>query len=117
MGMYLRIIAYTALAALALDFYLSYRKTTGTVWQKLLGAGKTSASILQARVIAMGGIGLNAITDLADVIGNPALKAMIDQYINAPAVGWTMVAVAFIAEFARRRTLTVPLAGTSGTEK
>lgn len=113
MGFYFRIVAYTALAVLLFDFYTSYRKAEGTVWQKLLGAGKTSASILQARVFAIGGIALNGITDLSDMIGNPALKAMIDQYINAPAVGWTMVAMAFVAEWARRRRLSVPVLGTA----
>lgn len=114
MGFYFRIIAYTALVALAADFYLSYRKQEGTVWQKLLAAGKSSASILQARVAAIGGIALNGIVDIADIIGNPGLKAMIDQYINAPAVGWTMVGMAFVAEWARRRTLVVPVVGSSG---
>lgn len=112
MGFYIRIAAYLALAALGYDFYMSYRKTTGTVWEKLLGAGKASATILQARVAAIGGIALNGIVDLSDIIGNPSLKAMIDQYINAPAVGWTMVGMAVVAEYTRRRTLLTPVIGT-----
>lgn len=113
----LRLIAYAALAALAYDFYTSYRGATGTWRDKLLAAGKSSASIAQARIAAMGGIVLNGIVDISDMIGNPALKAMIDQYVNAPAVGWTMVAMALVAEWARRRSLKVPVLGSSGTEK
>lgn len=107
MGLYIHLVVYAALGMLVYDFVKSYRAGTGTTWQKLLAAGKGTASILQARVAAMGGLALTGLVDLADMIGNPGVKSFVDQYLGdkGPAVGWTMVACALIAEWARRRTL------------
>lgn len=102
------------LLALILDFVMGYRKGEGGTWQKFLSAGKNSASILAARVGYIGGLALQAIVEIADVVASPTVKAFIDQYVNAKAVGWTLIAAAFIAEIARRRTLTVPVIGQSG---
>lgn len=102
-------------AALVLDLVHGYRSGEGSVGDKLLAAGKNSASILAARVGMIGGFGLQAIVVLSDAIASPGVKAFVDQYMNANAVGYTMIAAALIAEIARRRTLTVPVIGQSGT--
>lgn len=99
------------LAGLTVDAIHGYAKGTGSMWDKMLSMGKSSASILAARVGAIGGLGLQGIVEIADVVATPGVKAFVDQYINAPAVGWTMVACALVAEIARRRTLSAPLVG------
>lgn len=102
------------LGALILDLVTGYRKNEGSTWEKLLAAGKNSASILSARVMMIGGLLQQSIVEIADVIASPTVKAFVDQYMSAKAVGWTMIGAAFIAEIARRRTLSVPVLGPSG---
>lgn len=103
------------LVGLVVDAVHGYRTGTGSVWQKLLAVGKNSASILAARVGMLGGLGLQAIVEISDIVASPGVKAFVDQYASAKAIGWTMIAAAFISEIARRRTLTVPVIGQSGT--
>lgn len=110
-------LAWGIVLALAMDLVHGYWTGNGTVWEKMLAAGKSSASILAARVGMLGGAALSVVEQLADVIASPTVKSFIDQYMNAKAVGWTMIAAAFIAEMARRRTLTVPVLGQSGSEE
>lgn len=110
------IFIWVVLIGLVADAVHGYVTGTGTVWDKMLAVGKSSASILSARVGMIGGFGLQAIVSLAEVISSPTVKAFVDQYINASAVGYTMIVAAVIAEVARRRTLTVPVLGQSGSE-
>lgn len=116
MSMLGTIFIWVVLIGLVADAVHGYVTGTGNVWDKMLAVGKSSASIMSARVGMIGGFGLQAIVSLAEVIASPGVKAFVDQYINASAVGYTMIAAAVIAEIARRRTLTVPVLGQSGQE-
>lgn len=110
------IFIWVILVGLVADAVHSYVTGTGNVWQRMLAVGKSSASIMSARIGMIGGFGLQAIVSVADAVSSPGVKAFVDQYINASAVGYTMIAAALIAEIARRRTLTVPVLGQSGSE-
>lgn len=100
----------------ALDLVHGYWTGTGTIWERMLVAGKSSSSILAARVGLLGGTAMQMIEQFADIITSPTIKSYVDQYMNAKAVGWTLIGFAVIAEAARRRNLTVPLLGQSGSE-
>jgi hypothetical protein len=101
----LDLILLAALLYVAVDFYRSYCAATGTVWQRLLAAGKSSATILWQRfVIAVAALS-NGLVWLADVANAPAVSDAIKAALQPQYVAAFVVAVAIITELARRRTL------------
>lgn len=95
------------LVGLVADAVHAYYTTTGTAWQRLLAVGKTSATIMVARLGAIGGLALNAAIEIADLVGSPAVSAALTQYVDAKAVGYTLAVAAIVVEWSRRRTLRV----------
>lgn len=94
-------------AGLVADAVHGYYTATGTVWERLLAVGKSSATIMVARLGAIGGFVLNALVEIADLIGSPAISSALTTYVDAKAVGYTLVAAAIVVEWSRRRTLRV----------
>jgi hypothetical protein len=99
-------IAVTAaLIYLIVDAVISYRSAVGTVWQRVLAAGKQSATILWARfTIAVAALA-NGLIWLADLLNAPNVANAIQQFMGPKTVAAIMVTVAFVSELARRRTL------------
>lgn len=111
MTVMLWIIFWVVLLALVVDAVHGYVHSTGTVWDRLLAVGKDSATILVARAGAIGGLGLNAIVQVADLLGAPSVSTALTTYVNTKAVGYTLAAAALVVEISRRRTLDVPVLG------
>jgi hypothetical protein len=99
------IICLTLLAVLVVDAVHSYRTSDGQWRQKLLAVGKQSAVIAAARIGAIGGLVLDMVVEIANVVASPEIGTLITNNISGKAVGYTIVAAALIAEAARRRSL------------
>lgn len=99
------ILLLALLAWIVFDAVRTYRATIGTVWDKLLAAGKDSATILWARFTVLIAALVNALVWLADVLNQPQVSIAIKTYLTPQLVAGIMIAIAFITELARRRTL------------
>jgi hypothetical protein len=94
-----------ALAYIIIDAVISYRAAVGTVWQRLLAAGKESATILWARFTVVVGVVVNGLVWMADVLHAPEVANAIQTYGGPKAAAAVLIVVAVITEMARRRTL------------
>jgi hypothetical protein len=105
----IRILVVIALIALvaysAIDLAIRYRVTVGSPWERLIVAGRDSATILWQRfVIIVAGLA-GSLGELADWLNEPALKEAIQASLKPEYVAVFTVAVALVTIVARKRTL------------
>jgi hypothetical protein len=83
-----------------------YRKATGSTWERLLSAGKESATILWGKFcILLSGL-IASLDSLADLLNMPELKTYIEMALGNPkAVAGVMLALSVVTIYARKRTL------------
>lgn len=105
------IVFYLVLGVLVVDAGHSFLTATGPFKERLLAIGKNSATISMARAGLIAGMSIPELIDLANVAISPEVRPFIEQVIPVKAVGWTMMVAAVIAEYSRKRTLSVPLIG------
>ena len=88
------------------DIYRGYAKGTGTTWERLLNAGKDSATMLWGKfTIVLAGI-VGNLDKVADFLGQPEVKTYIETALGNPkAVALAMVGIAAVTMWARLRTL------------
>jgi hypothetical protein len=87
------------------DAVRGYHSAAGSIWQRMLAAGKSSATIVWARFTVMVAAFVNCLVWLADVVNAPTVATAITTYLKPSVVAGIMVTVALITELARRRTL------------
>ena len=75
------------------------------VWEKTKSWFKHSATILWARIVALGGVLFAALGTVGDVFDFPGVKENIQVLLDPHYVPYYMIAIALITELARRRTL------------
>jgi len=101
----LDLILAATLLYVVIDFVRSYCAAVGSTWQRMLAAGRHSATILWQRFT----IALAALADvlvwLADLLDAPAVAEPIKSVLQPQYVAVFVVAVAIVGELARRRTL------------
>lgn len=108
----MQIIRFIIIAAIitlvvytAVDLWLRYRDAVGSPWQRLLSAGRDSATILWQRfVIVVTGLA-GTLGEAADWLNEPALKDAITAALKPEYVAAFTIAVALITIAARKRTL------------
>ena len=105
MKLLFNLILLAAFAYVAWDFYADYRAAAGTVWQRLLAAGKTSATILWSRFTILTTAMSNSLVWLAGLLGAPGVEDAIKAALQPVYVAGFVVFIAVITELARRRTL------------
>ncbi len=89
----------------AADFFHGYRQAGGSLWMRLVAAGKGSATILWARLmLVIGGLADLAV-EAAGWLDAPGVSDAVKSMLQPQYVGAFIVAVALVSEFARRRTL------------
>jgi hypothetical protein len=93
------------LAYIVFEAVKDYRAAAGSVWQRVLAAGKASATIAWARFTVIVAALANSLVWLADVVNAPTVATAIETYLKPSVVAGIMVTVALITEMARRRTL------------
>lgn len=81
----------------------AYRAATGSVWQKVLAAGRDSLTIVWLRFVGFVGAGIDLLVQGADLINAPQVSAAISSYGNPKIVAGVLIGVAVIGEWARRR--------------
>jgi len=99
-AIFLAIFAYYGVT-----MFLGYRAATGTTWQRLLSAGKDSATKLWAKLVGIVATILGFVSSGADYLNAPQVSAAIQQYAKPQWVAGIMLAVMVITELARNRTL------------
>lgn len=101
-----------ALALVALVIYIvatgyaQFAKSSGTVWERLLAAGRDSATILWGKFcLVLAGI-IGNLDSTADVLNLPEMKTFINSWVGDPKlIAGIMAAIAFVSILARKRTL------------
>ena len=85
---------------------LAYRKATGSTWERLLCAGRESATILWGKFcLLLSGL-VASLDSLADLLNVPELKTWIETALGNPkAVAAIMLVLSAVSIYARRRTL------------
>jgi hypothetical protein len=102
------LIVAVAVVYLIVDTVRTFLSSAGTIWQRLWAAARHSATVLWARFVVAVAAGVDALVWLADIAGSPGVAAAIQQYLSPSVVAGVMIAIAVIAELARRRTLANP---------
>lgn len=105
MKLVLLLIALALLARIVFDFLRAYIPAPGTIWQKLLAAGKASATILWARFVMLVGLASAGLVNLADFANAPGIADGIKAVMQPQYVAWLVFGIALVTELARRRTL------------
>lgn len=100
------VLAILAIAGyFAFELVIEYKHATGTIWQRLIAAGKGSATILWSRFVAVVTAGSVGLAELAEWLNAPGLKDAIQAYLKPDYVAAFTLFVVIITEVARRRTL------------
>lgn len=105
MKIFLNLALLAAFAYVAWDFYADYRDAVGSTWQRLLAAGKTTATILWSRFTILVTALSNSLVWLAGLLGAPGVEDAIKAALQPVYVAGFVVVIAIITELARRRTL------------
>jgi hypothetical protein len=85
---------------------IQYRKATGSTWERLLAAGKESATILWGKFCMLLSGLIASLDSFADLINMPELKTYIEMALGNPkVVAGVMLALSAVSIYARKRTL------------
>ena len=84
---------------------IGYLNATGSTWQRLVAAFRSSASILWARINALSVAAVAALSEVSPLIGAPGIMEAIEPYLSPGYMAAYVVVVLIGAELARRRTL------------
>lgn len=82
-----------------------YIESAGTVWGRVLNAGKGSATIVWARFVVIVNSGIAVLAGAADFVKSPEVSSALQTYGGPKVVAAIMIGVAVVSELARRRTL------------
>jgi len=96
---------FAVFAYIAYTFISDFLGQKGTTWQRLLSAGKDSATILWARFSLMVGTLSGALVELATYVGAPGVADGIKDALQPQYVLGFVILSSIITEWARRRTL------------
>jgi hypothetical protein len=99
------LIVLAIVGYVVVDFVREWRKAEGSLWDRLVAAGKGSATILWARFTIIVGALADLLVEVADWLNAPGVADGIKMVLQPEYVGAFIVAVALISEVARRRTL------------
>jgi hypothetical protein len=94
------------LIVVGFQLVVAYRKARGSTWQRLLAAGKESATILWGKFcILLSGL-IASLDSLAEFLNLPELKTYIETALGNPkTVAGVMLVLSAVSIYARRRTL------------
>lgn len=96
----LTIAAYVAYVVVS-----SYLASTGTAWERLLATSQNSATILWSKFVMLLGFATAGMDFVADLLGMPEVKDMIQSVMKPQYVAVFVLAVAAITILARKRTM------------
>lgn len=83
----------------------SYLASSGTVRERLLATSQNSATILWSKFVMLLGFATAGMDFVADLLGMPEVKDMIQSVMKPQYVAVFVVAVAAITILARKRTM------------
>lgn len=91
---------------LAWTFWRALRDpSAGSLWEKMLAAGRGSASILWARFVMALGALFGALANYADLAQLPAIQDLMRVLLTPQTFGIAVALISLVSEIARRRTL------------
>lgn len=106
MSLIFSLLPVAILAYVVYDFVKEYAAASGaTTWDRLLAAGKGSATILLGRLTAFGAVVVTVLVESADWLGAPGIADTIKAQLTPQMAAVFAIALPFLFEFARRRTL------------
>lgn len=83
----------------------SYLSTSGTWWERLLAASQNSATILWSKFVMLIGFATAGMDSVADLLGMPEVKDVIQSAMKPQYVALFVVVVAAVTILARKRTM------------
>ena len=89
----------------AWTFTTGFAAASGPLWDRLLAAGRGSATKLWAKFVAVVGAAVGVLASSADFFGSPAVADAIRAYVTPEYVAAAFLVVSLITELARNRTL------------
>lgn len=99
------IILFLGVAAwLGAEFVKDFASAKGSLWDRLLAAGKDSATWLAARVLAILGSLAGLGENVGDYLGDPAISAAVRGLLSPEIVPYYALFAAVTFALARRRT-------------
>lgn len=108
----LAIVITWSIGTVAIAIYGVYEFITGYYnskkslwWQRAADGARSSLTILWMRFVFIVGVGIDQLANLADFLNAPAVSGAMREFLDPKIVGIILIAVAFIGELARRRTL------------
>jgi len=104
MRILITVIISIALAYIIYDFVSEYAKASGSTWERLISAGKGSATILWARFTFVIGALIDLLIQAADYLNIPGVSDAVKSYLSPQTVSLFVIFVAVVSEWARRRT-------------
>lgn len=75
------------------------------MWDKIKAWFKHSLTILWARIVALGGV---IVAALVNVAGDPNVNAAIQAAFQPKYLPWWLLGIGLVTELARRRTVSKP---------
>lgn len=98
-----------AFAAVAVYFLAvmvkEFVQERGTVWQRLLAAGRSSATMLWARFMILVSAAVGAVANITQDAGYPEMAEKLKQVVDPNYVLVFTIAAFFVTVLARKRTL------------
>lgn len=79
--------------------------TSGTLWCRLLAAGKGSATKLWAGIVSIGASAIGVLASSAEVLNMPQVEAALREYAKPEWFAAISLVIMLITIWARRRTM------------
>lgn len=105
MTMILFVVVCVIVAYIASTLFFEFMKATGTTWERLLAAGRSSATILVSKLVALASGGLMLLDQSADLLDVQPVKDFVTGLMKPQWVATFGAAVAILVYIARRRSL------------
>ncbi len=78
---------------------------SGSIWQRILAAGRDSATIVWSKIIMAASAFVALLVDLANAMGDPQVAQWMKDHLTADRVAYITFAVMVVTVLARKRTL------------
>lgn len=86
------------------DFVVRFARSRGSLWDRLLGVGRESATKLWAKVVGLVSVALGLLANSAELLNLPQADDLMQKYLSPDVVAIAGLVIAAITIWARNRT-------------
>ena len=88
-----------------IDFVVRFVRSQGSLWDRLLGVGRESATKLWAKVVGLASVALGLLANSAELLNMPQASDLMQKYLSPDVVAIAGLVIAAITIWARNRTM------------